>query len=65
MSRARVDEIVDRLGTGPVEFPQGLTVSSGKITRVLGPFRASGDAVGTQGQILRAGPSGEFGNGRG
>ena len=60
MSRARVDEIVDRLGTGPVEFPQGLTVSSGKITRVLGPFRASGDAAGTQGQILRAGPSGEL-----
>ena len=58
MSRARVDEIVNRSANGPVEFPQGLTVSADKVTKIGGQLQAYGNQIGTQGQVLKAGANG-------
>ena len=60
MSRARVDQIVNQLGTGSVEFPEGLTVSAGKTLRIGGPVEAYGGTTGTAGQILKAGNNSEL-----
>ena len=60
MSRARVDQIVNQLGTGSVEFPEGLTVSAGKTLKIGGPVEAYGGTTGTAGQILKAGSNSEL-----
>ena len=60
MSRARVDQIVNQLGTGSVEFPEGLQVSAGKALRIGGPVEAYGGTTGTAGQILKAGNNSEL-----
>jgi len=60
MSRARVDQIVNQLGTGSVEFPEGLQVSAGKILKIGGPVEAYGGTTGTAGQILKAGSNSEL-----
>ena len=60
MSRARVDQIVNQLGTGSVEFPEGLQVSAGKTLRIGGPVEAYGGTTGTAGQILKAGNNSEL-----
>ena len=60
MSRARVDQIVNQIGNGPVEFPEGLTVSSGKTLNVGGPVKLNNNLLGTAGQIIKAGVSSEL-----
>ena len=60
MSRARVDQIVNQIGNGPVEFPEGLTVSSGKTLSVLGPVKLNNSVLGTAGQIIKAGVNSEL-----
>ena len=60
MSRARVDQIVNQLGTGLVEFPEGLQVSAGKTLKIGGPVEAYGGTTGTAGQILKAGNNSEL-----
>jgi hypothetical protein len=60
MSRARVDQIVNQLGTGSVEFPEGLQVSAGKTLRIGGPVEAYGGSTGTAGQVLKAGNNSEL-----
>tara|TARA_E500000331_G_scaffold238752_1_gene229071 strand:+ start:60 stop:3239 length:3180 start_codon:yes stop_codon:yes gene_type:complete len=60
MSRARVDQIVNQLGTGLVEFPEGLQVSAGKTLKIGGPVEAYGGTTGTAGQILKAGSNSEL-----
>ena len=60
MSRARVDQIVNQLGTGSVEFPEGLQVSAGKTLKIGGPVEAYGGTTGTAGQILKAGNNSEL-----
>ena len=60
MSRARVDQIVNQLGTGSVEFPEGLQVSAGKTLSIGGPVEAYGGSTGTAGQVLKAGNNSEL-----
>ncbi len=60
MSRARVDQIVNQIGNGPVEFPEGLTVSAGKPLSVLGPVKLNNSVLGTAGQIIKAGVNSEL-----
>ena len=60
MSRARVDQIVNQIGTGSVEFPQGLTVPAGKTLSVGGPVSLYQGLTGTAGQIIKAGVSSEL-----
>ncbi len=60
MSRARVDQIVNQLGTGSVEFPEGLKVSAGKTLSIGGPVEAYGGSTGTAGQVLKAGNNSEL-----
>ena len=60
MSIARVDQIVNQLGTGSVEFPQGLTVPAGKTLSVGGPVSLYQGLTGTAGQIIKAGVSSEL-----
>ena len=60
MSRARVDQIVNQLGTGPVEFSEGLVVPSNKTLTVGGPVTLYGGVQGTAGQIIKAGVNSEL-----
>ena len=60
MSRARVDQIVNQIGNGPVEFPEGLTVPINKTLSVGGPVTLYGAVSGTAGQIIKAGVNSEL-----
>tara|TARA_B100000131_G_scaffold315115_1_gene353027 strand:+ start:774 stop:3962 length:3189 start_codon:yes stop_codon:yes gene_type:complete len=60
MSRARVDQIVNQIGTGPVEFPKGLDVPSGETLRIGGPVNLFQNAAGSPGQIIKAGVNSEL-----
>ncbi len=60
MSIARVDQIVNQLGTGPVEFTEGLSVPLGKTLSVGGPVSLYQGLSGTAGQIIKAGVNSEL-----
>ena len=60
MSRARVDQIVNQIGTGPVEFPEGLDVPAGETLRIGGPVNLYQNAAGSPGQIIKAGVNSEL-----
>ena len=60
MSIARVDQIVNQLGTGPVEFTEGLGIPVGKTLCVLGPVKLNNSVLGTAGQIIKAGVNSEL-----
>ena len=59
MSRARVDQIVNQIGTGPVEFPKGLDIPSGETLRNGGPVNHFQNAARSPGQIIKAGVNSE------
>jgi len=60
MSIARVDQIVNQLGTGPVEFTEGLSIPLGKSLSVGGPVSLYQGLSGTAGQIIKAGVNSEL-----
>ena len=60
MSIARVDQIVNQLGTGPVEFTEGLSIPLGKTLSVGGPVSLYQGLSGTAGQIIKAGVNSEL-----
>ena len=60
MSIARVDQIVNQLGTGPVEFTEGLSLPLGKTLSVGGPVSLYQGLSGTAGQIIKAGVNSEL-----
>ena len=60
MSIARVDQIVNQLGTGPVEFTEGLGIPAGKTLSIGGPVSLYQGLSGTAGQILKAGVNSEL-----
>ena len=60
MSIARVDQIVNQLGTGPVEFTEGLGIPVGKTLSIGGPVSLYQGLSGTTGQIIKAGVNSEL-----